>query len=298
MPEKVSVFKNAENEEAYMAAYDEALKLWPIPHESVFVSTEIGETHVLVSGAVNEKAVVLLPGALASATMWYPNVGQLGKHFRIYAIDTVGDFGKSRISSLPKSREDLANWLCAVIEGLAIEKPHIVGLSYGGFLAANIGCYYPEHIDKIVMMAPAAVIEKLRLKFFVKAMSTFFWPSESRVDAFWKWMIAEGNDVDNACTAQFKLAVAGGRRVKISVVPSVFSDDELKSLMNPVLLMVGDQEVMYDGLSVLEKAKKLIPNIQTNLVTECGHAVSGEQAEFVNQRVLEFFGILSEKGYV
>jgi len=31
-----------------MAAYDEAMKLWPVPYETTYISTRFGETYVTV----------------------------------------------------------------------------------------------------------------------------------------------------------------------------------------------------------------------------------------------------------
>ena len=289
MPKSISLFKNAKYEELYMAAYDDALKLWPIPYETTFIPTKIGDTHVIISGPEAGKPMVMLHGAAASATMWHANVGELGKNYRIYAIDTVTDIGKSKIFSLPKTRQDFADWLGEVLKGLEIEKPHLVGLSYGGFLTMNFTYYYPELVDKIVILAPAAVFEKLSPMFWIQAISAMFLPFRYRIEGFLKWMTAEGNDQDSAYRDQFILAMELGKS-KLSVMPSVFTDAELKSIEKPALLLVGDHEVIYNGARVIERAKQLMPNVQTELVTHCGHLVAIEQAEFVNRRILDFLG--------
>jgi hypothetical protein len=40
------LFKTVNGQNKYMAAYDAALKLWPVPYESFFVTTPYGKTHV------------------------------------------------------------------------------------------------------------------------------------------------------------------------------------------------------------------------------------------------------------
>ncbi|MHC4498414.1 MAG: alpha/beta fold hydrolase [Planctomycetota bacterium] len=287
MADMISIFKNAQKESEYLAAYDETLKLWPIPYETKTIPTKNTETHVIISGKEDGKPVVLLHGAAASATMWYANAGELGAIYRTYALDTLGDWGKTRLSAQPENRKDLADWLREVLEGLGIEKPHLVGLSYGGFLTINFACEYPELVDKIVMLAPAAVFKKLSLMFWIQAFSTMLLPFQSRANGMLKWMTAEGNLHDNAFQYQFKASMTQGRN-KLSVMPPVFTDEELKSIKNPALLLVGDQEVIYDGPSVIERAKQLMPYVQAEFVTHCGHGVATEQPEFVNKRILEF----------
>ena len=49
--------------------------------------------------------MVLLHGHAASATMWYATVPALSSgNYRTYAVDRVGDSGKSKITVKPKTR--------------------------------------------------------------------------------------------------------------------------------------------------------------------------------------------------
>ncbi len=287
MPDTISVFKNAKAEELFMAAYDEVFKLWPIPYETTTVPTRIGETHVIISGPEDGKPLVLLHGAFATSTMWFPNVGELGAKYRIYAVDTVSDVGKSKMSIRPRKRIELADWLVEVFDGLGIRNPHLMGLSYGGFITANMASFYPEKIDKIVMLAPAAVIQKLAFMFFYKVLSAMVFPSENRLKGVLMWMGAEGFEINGTYETLMTLALRKGSS-KLSVRPPQFSDEELKGIEKPALLFVGDQEVIYDAQKAIERANRLMPNIETELVADCGHVVSMEKPEFVNQRVLAF----------
>jgi hypothetical protein len=47
----LSAFKTPEGEASFLAAYDAALKEWPVPHEEVDVPTRFGTTHVVVCGS-------------------------------------------------------------------------------------------------------------------------------------------------------------------------------------------------------------------------------------------------------
>jgi hypothetical protein len=46
MSEKISVFRSPEGEAQYMAAYEAALKQWPVPYEKPYIPTRFGDTHV------------------------------------------------------------------------------------------------------------------------------------------------------------------------------------------------------------------------------------------------------------
>jgi pimeloyl-ACP methyl ester carboxylesterase len=288
MSAEISKFKSAEKEKEYMAAYDEAMKLWPIPYETTYISTRFGETYVAVSGSEEGEPVVMLPGFATCSVSWYANVEALGANHRIYAVDVIDDIGKSKASVVPETREELADWLREVCEGLGIEKPHLVGLSTGAFLAINFAYYYPDLVGKVVMLAPAAVFGKLSSMFWIQVIALSIFPFKSRITGFMKWMVADPKVWDNAHGDLFMLTTRVNTPIK-KVYPSVFTDEELKSITKRTLLLVGDHEVMYKNASrAIERAKQLMPNLQAELVPHCGHAVPLEKPEFVNNRILDF----------
>jgi len=45
-----SAFKTPEGETAFLAAYDAAMTLWPVPYEELDTPSRFGNTHVVVSG--------------------------------------------------------------------------------------------------------------------------------------------------------------------------------------------------------------------------------------------------------
>ena len=100
-------------------------------------------------------------------------------------------------------------------------------------------------------------------------------------------MIQDGNEWNNVFVNQYIMGMKNCTS-KISVMPSTFTDEELKRIKTPALIFVGDQEVLIDGTGAVERAKELMPNVQTEIVNHCGHGIAMEQPEFVNGRILEF----------
>jgi hypothetical protein len=104
MPENLSIFRTPASQAKYMASYDAVLALWPVPYESFDVPTRFGKTHVIASGPKEAQPLVLLHATSASATMWFPNIADLSREFRVYALDIIGDAGKSVVSHLPQNK--------------------------------------------------------------------------------------------------------------------------------------------------------------------------------------------------
>ena len=106
MENPIPIYKTLEGQSQYVAAYNDSLRLWPVPHTSTFVPTPYGQTHVITCGPENAFSLVLLHGGYASATMWFANIADLSLKFRVYAIDTIGELGKSLPTMPNASRFD------------------------------------------------------------------------------------------------------------------------------------------------------------------------------------------------
>jgi hypothetical protein len=90
-----SAFKTPEGRAAYLAAYSAAMKLWPVPYEEIEIPGRFGVTHVVASGRKTGAPLVLLHGYMATVTMWTSNIADFSRDHRVYAIDVMGQPGKS-----------------------------------------------------------------------------------------------------------------------------------------------------------------------------------------------------------
>ncbi len=57
----------------------------------------------------------------------------------------------------------------------------------------------------------------------------------------------------------------------------------------PVLLLIGEQEFLYNSRRAVETARKILHNCDAELIKECNHAVVSDQLELVYTRILGFF---------
>jgi pimeloyl-ACP methyl ester carboxylesterase len=136
-----------------MAAYEAMLGLWTVPYESVEVETTFGSTLINVTGPVDGPQLVLLHGAGLSSTAWFANIAGFSTKHRVYAVDVIGDAGKSIAEQLLEKRIDYAQWLREVLDTLNIEKCYLLGHSYGGWLTLNMALAYPERLSKIITVS-------------------------------------------------------------------------------------------------------------------------------------------------
>jgi pimeloyl-ACP methyl ester carboxylesterase len=72
------------------------------------------------------------------------------------------------------------------------------------------------------------------------------------------------------------------------VLPPVYTDDDLRQVRVPTLLLLGDHEVVYDHRAALKRATRLIPSVKAAVIPGAGHALSFDAPELVGGHILEF----------
>jgi pimeloyl-ACP methyl ester carboxylesterase len=288
MSEKISVFRSPECEVRYRLAYEAALKLWPVPYEELYIPTRFGDTHVIASGPKDVTPLVLLHPAGCGATIWYRNVGALSQRYRTYAVDTISEVNLSRVTRPIKSRQDFADWSVDLFDGLQIEGANIVGNSFGGYVALNTALSLPERVKKVVLISPAASFDPmwpLYQHFTLAYILRNLTGSTRLVLKAYEW-IWQGYPKDE-CIGRLRMitAVEG---VMHHGAPTVFTDDELRKIRTPVLLLIGDHEVIYKPEDVFRRATHLVSGLKAEIVPNANHCAEYTAPDVVNEKILNF----------
>jgi len=282
-----SLFKSSEGEAKYMAAYDAALALWGVAYECLKVPTRFGITHVVASGPKDAPALVLLHGMGVSSTVWFPNIADLSQECRTFAVDVIGDPGRSVPNNLPKDRSESGEWLLDVFKELHIGQAHVVGSSYGGFLTLNFALHAPDRVNRIVLLAPAASLLRIRIGFWLRMLPLLVLPTRPILDRVSRWLSVRQDVSKSVVVEQMFLSMRHRKRTR-RVWPGVFTDEELRSVGAPTLLLIGEQEVIYEPRAAMERATRCIPHIEAEIIPNAGHALSFDQPKSVDTRVLRF----------
>ena len=285
MKSRLPIFSTPEGRDQYIEAYDAMFNLWPVPHEAVEVETSYGSTHINVSGSGDGYPLVLLHAAGLSSTVWFAYIAGLSAHHRVYAVDVISDAGKSIANRLLVKREDYAQWLKEVFDGLNIDRCHLLGHSYGGWLTLNMALAYPERLQKIVLLAPAASFRPLSLLtklYFYLGNFKISPPARSVLNT----MAAKGTVLEESF---IQLMEEVTRYCKPAIMfPTVFTDDELKQIDLPALLIIGAKEKIYHPQKAIERAQRCLPDLTAEIIPEVGHLLILDRPEFINTRILRF----------
>jgi pimeloyl-ACP methyl ester carboxylesterase len=282
-----SMFKSPQGEAAYMAAYAASLALWPVPYDALDLTTRLGSTHVIASGPQDAPPLVLLHGFGASASEWFANVAELSRSHRTYALDIIGQPGKSLPSRPLQDKSDYVTWLVEVFDALKIERASVAGHSFGAWLTMLFALSAPEKISRMALLAPAASLVPYSTKFFLSTLPIMFFPTRTVIERAFRPFSTPGYVVDPHFGEQMVLGIMHQRRQK-AIFATVFSDAELLSIAIPTLLVIGEEEVVCNRVQAIERAQRLMPNIETSLIPHAGHLLIQEQPQAVNERLVRF----------
>jgi pimeloyl-ACP methyl ester carboxylesterase len=288
-----SAFRTPQGEAAYLAAYDAAMKLWPVPYEAMEIPSQFGMTHVVASGPKDAPPLVLLHGYWATLTMWTPNIVDFTRDHRVYAIDVMGQPGKSIPDEPVRDAADYRAWLTTTLNGLHLERVSLLGMSYGAWLALNYAVAAPERVQRLVLLSPAASILPLVRQFSLRGMLMVLFSTRFAVKSFMRWLGFNESSGDTDARNVVDLIYLGLKHFRVPretlrVAPTVFSDDQLRMMQVPTLLLIGDHEVIYDPARALARARRLIPDFQGELVPRASHDMCVSQHRIVDARIVDF----------
>lgn len=263
-----------------MAFYESTLARWPIPYETFTLPTRHGDTFVIACGSAAAPPLVLLHGAGTNALAWGGDVPDYAHFYRVYAVDLLGEPGKSAPNRPDWEGPAFAEWLEDMLDALRIECASIAGLSQGAWTAIKFAAACPERVEKLVLMTPGGIVPD-RMSFVFRAVLLSMlgrWGNASMMRLlFADQPVPEGTaDVMALLTQHFK--------PRMGILP-IFSDEELQRLTMPVLLLGGSKDALRDLEAIAGRLRALLPQLAVRIIPGAGHALlntTGDVLSFLN----------------
>jgi pimeloyl-ACP methyl ester carboxylesterase len=250
--------------ERFLAAYERVFALWPQPCEEFDVETRTATTRVhAYRPHPGGEAVVLLTGAGGNAAHWYPHVAALAEAGPVYGIDMPGDANPSVPRALMTPPASCAAWLDELLGKLSDRPAHLVGFSYGGWVAMNQAIRAPGRVASLTLLDPAGLVRP-DARFYrwlgLTGLATLTPMPLRRRLARW---------LDSPAMLQPELMAlmwAGIRGYHAEPkFPAVLTDDELRAIDVPVLLISGARSAMLTPAQARARGS-LMPHAEVAVV--------------------------------
>lgn len=288
-----SLYKSTEGKEIAYKSYDKSMELWSVEYSEEFVDTDYGQSHVIISGTENASTLILLPGLFADACMWYPNVGELSKHYRVYTLDMINYGGKSQPSGKAiTSLDDYKIWINQIMSYYNIDKPSVAGLSYGSWLALALAREMPQKFGSIILLDPSETFMPMNGGIAWKGFKYFmFFPNRTKYTKFFDWLGGGYTNEQMNIWTEHMLDVIEYGSTKMFDVPQhrIYEPHELTMINIPVLIMAGGKPILYDDPEIFKtNALNALPHAEVIIVPDAGHGLNMEKPDFVNNKIIEF----------
>jgi pimeloyl-ACP methyl ester carboxylesterase len=262
---------------------NEVIETTSAPPEGASERLELegGSVHVLRGG---QGPPLLFLHAAGGAGAWHPFHALLARRFEVLAPDHPG-FGGSDDLPEVEGIDDLVYHYLDVMDRLALERPVVVGGSFGGWIAAELAVHSPERIGRLVLLGAPG----LRIPGHM-VTDVFLMTPEQQVATLYKHpqraALAAEPDVDDILAA-YRDATAFARFAWAPYVNDPKLERRLRRIAAPTLVVWADD----DRVVPIEQGRRYaerIPNATLRIVEDCGHAMYFERPEAFADAVIEF----------
>ena len=221
----------------------------------------------------SKKTIVFLHGWGNSSEVFKPLAYYLKDDFFVYAPDLPG-FGKSPIEK-PMALKDYADFVYKFIKDNNINKPIIIGHSFGGAIAAKLAILHQEIMLKLILVGASAIREsnfKINLAEKSARIIKNFLPKKVRQ------FILKILKLDNSDYARIENPYLK-ETFKIVIKENLAS--ELSFIKVPSLVIWGEKDT-ETPLKYGKLITRLISNAKLSVVKNAGHHVFLEKPlEFI-----------------
>jgi pimeloyl-ACP methyl ester carboxylesterase len=256
--------------------------------ESIDVATRLGPTRVYRWSGEGEP-VVFLHGATATSLMWggyaEARAGRL-----TYAVDTIGDVGASRQQVAVEGPDDLAGWLEETLAALGLDRAHLAGTSYGGFLALNLAARRPDRVRSLFLIDPCGIAPIRWVRFILWGMSMLLasWlPGPPRRLAA---RVLRAPMLEDKRVLRLGLYGQLHHRARL-LAPHPLPDEQLAAIECPVEVLVAGKSAPFDSRVMAARSRALLRTAEVTVFPDAGHALPVSHRDELCARLASFLGL-------
>jgi pimeloyl-ACP methyl ester carboxylesterase len=288
----ISTFRSDDAARRYFQLYDRVAATWPVASDEWDLTTSFGPTHIRRSGPDQGVPLVLIHPTSGASLGWARIIEPLAGTRPVITPDTMGTIGRSVQTAGIDSIDDLSRWLDETLDALDYDRVHLLGYSEGGWIA---GCHatsttHPDRIMSLTLVEPAGAIEEMPRRRLVALMARAMRTLAARdkaaaVRSFNQWLSGDielsDDEVDLVLMAfrSFRQRLPRPKRV---------SDDALRRIVAPTLVLLGQDSKILDPDSVRRRATSLMPDVVVEIVPDVGHGLPFQRPDTTARRILDF----------
>lgn len=237
-----------------------------------------------VQGQENaDKTLVFIGGLSQSTIAWGGYLPVLKPNYRIVLLDLIFQ-GKSDAPATHRSFDQHAADVKSLLDHLGLSKVYLIGISYGGAVNMRFMVNYPEMLIKSVIMAPFAHKPPMFNAFGVAWMNALKAGGyELMLDVMLPAVLGKSYfenpliPIEVIKTGRKDLHLPAHNLFMLMAATAESEDyrETLKQIKLPVMVMVGDEDVLCTP-EINKAIADAIPNGDYRLIEGVGHTLNLE----------------------
>ena len=232
---------------------------------------------------------------------------ELGKKFRVYALDSVGGYGETD-PFFPASEgvQTRVDQLEAFMDTLCLDQVCLSGNSQGAWVAAKYALQHPDRVKKLLLVASGTISTAMGLKSQetegMRALRAYDGTQESmrRMLEVLVWnksiitdeLVKLRNDAANRPGAEESRRIFQEGMQRLTRDPNLRLKFDmthtLPRLTIPAMFIWGEQD-NFVPVELGRQLEKLLPNFKFQYVPNAGHQAQNDQPELVSKLMMDFY---------
>ncbi len=269
----MSIYRSPQGKELLLKLYDQNWVTLGLKTERSYIPTRYGNTHVVTTGPRDGLPIVVFHGGNMISPISFAWITALASRYRIYAPDTVGHPGYSDETRLNPGSFQYGEWAADVIDDLGLNKPILMGGSYGAGILLNLAAYAPEKIGKAILVVPSGFAPPPMLPLITKIglPMILYMVTHTRVCLVCSLSAMYPEPAENFVEATG--AVYQHLNVEAGMPRSIHRED-LVDFQAPTLVLAAENDIFFPPTSVIRLAMEVIPNlVAAEVIANSSHFV-------------------------
>jgi pimeloyl-ACP methyl ester carboxylesterase len=258
-------------------------------------------------GSGDRESVCLLNGLAMQTPAWYGFLPRLQPDYDVLLWDYPGQ-GRSSTADVPCFLDRIAAYLREILDRLNIRRIHLVGISYGGFVALEFARQFQERLHTMLVSGILLSREKLfdmyqdlSLRFYASGAEAFeLYTHYMYEKIFGERFVASASESLETMRRNFHdrykdriVALARLTRAQDPFFESLDSRmDEYRAIRTPALVLAAEEDRVI-APKVQRKIAAILPNSRFEIIPDSGHVAYLEQPELFFGKARELFAAKS-----
>lgn len=262
-----SLFKSEEGKQEILDLYETKLAQLNIEYQYKEVQSSFGKTNVIVTGESHLPPLVIIHGSNACAPIALEVYANLSSSFQVYAIDVLAQPNKSAETRLSMNDDSYGKWMTEVMELLQLKNITMAGFSLGGLLILKTLEYNEKNIKEVFLTAPAYIVNgnplKALFKVFIPMKKYIRTKHQKCIEKVVKAFFTERDEF----AVKFLSSVFLHFKMDFTPVP-VIKTKHAQTIKTPITLIAAKNDILFPGLKMIKRAKKIFPSLQQSFLLE------------------------------